>query len=285
MKTLIAFILSATAISTAHAADVTIAEPIATAPVVVEDMRNIFIEGRFGIGPALLDLDVDTDEVDGTILGGAVPITIPATNGEIESDLLYGGAVEAGYFLTPNFRLSVEGIIGRLENDQIDIDGPADVVTAAPVGPFPAETPVGALDGSGVSTLSGNNGLDGGATIYQGFVKAGVEFPILNDILFIRQLSLTANAGVGLVHLEVDVTQEGGLGDGNRIDDSDTVLGGKVGVGTVSQLTDSLSLVNEVSYLFAEDGEFTTETPDGNSVPTRIETEAITFQTGLRLRF
>ncbi|RLQ89073.1 outer membrane protein [Notoacmeibacter ruber] len=256
----------------ANAADAVYADP---APVVTEapvyQPGPFYIEARFGYGPALADLDVETDDADSVLIPGG---TITGAEGVIESDLLYGAIFEAGYFVTDIFRVGVEAGIGRLENDFLDLDEDAPIL-----GPGGAPTPA----------VLGDADLDGGATLYQGFIKGAVEVPVAHNIGFARQISVFGTAGIGLIHLDVDVEQQeddaAAQNDGATIDDSDTVLAGKVGLGVVTQLTDHISLVSEANYIFAQDGEFTTVAADGAEVPTTIETEAVTFQTGLRIRF
>lgn len=243
----------------ADAADVYVDDTPVVVEAPVEDLDRFYVEARFGYGPALLDLDVET----GSALGGL----IPETAGEIESDFLVGGALEAGYFLNEWFRIGVEGGIGYLDNDRLDLD--ADVLIAG-----------------GAGGVIQDADLDGGATIYQGFVKAAVEVPVAHDIGFARKISVFGTAGVGLLHLDLDVTQEnGGANNNSVLDDDDTVLAGKVGIGVATQLTDHISLVTEANYIFGEDGEFTTVTATGTEIDTRIETEALTLQTGIRIRF
>ncbi|MCP1199204.1 outer membrane protein [Notoacmeibacter sp. MSK16QG-6] len=257
----------------ANAADAVYVDeaPIAVETPAVEPGR-FYIEARFGYGPALADLDVETAATTGTVLGGALAVDIPATNGTIESELLYGGVFEAGYFVTDIFRVGVEAGIGRLKNDYLDISDPAAITAPA-------------LLGATVGTIQDAQ-LDGGSTIYQGFIKGAVEVPVAHNIGFARQISVFGTAGIGLLHLDVDVEQENTAdNNGTTIDDSDTVLAGKIGLGVATQLTDHISLVTEANYIFAEDGEFTAVTAEGTEIDTRIETEAITLQTGLRIRF
>ncbi|OXT02327.1 hypothetical protein B7H23_05325 [Notoacmeibacter marinus] len=261
----------------ANAADVYVDDTPVIVEAPVEEPGRFYIEARFGYGPALADLDIETEETAGTVATGTVlgtvPVTIPATTGTIESDYLYGGVLEAGYFVTDIFRIGVEGGIGRLENSYLDIDTPAAVTTTAPV------------PGGAVGTIEDAQ-LDGGATIYQGFIKGAVEVPVLHDVGFAKKISIFGTAGIGLMHIVTDVTERNSAANnGGRIDDSDTVLAGKVGLGVATQLTDRISLVTEANYIFGEDAEFTLVTSSGNEVATKFETEAITLQTGIRIRF
>lgn len=249
---------------------------------------RIYMEARFGYGPALKNLDVETESVDTQLTPAGLPVSvdanIPGTEGEITSERLYGGAIEGGYFLTDYFRIGFEGGIGRLDNRFLNLDGAYDVTANADV----VVPGVGTVISAGAPTGQqvGDARLDGGATIYQGFVKAAVEVPVLHDIGFARQISVFGTAGVGLLHLDIDVEQiTSSANNGASINDSDTVLAGKVGLGVATQLTDHLSLVTEANYIFGADGEFTTITTDGTRIPTSIETSAITLQTGIRLRF
>ncbi len=254
----------------ANAADVYVDDTPVMVEAPVEEPGRFYIEARFGYGPALADLDIETAETAGTVAPvGAV--TIPGTTGKVQSEVLFGGAVEAGYFVTDMFRIGVEGGVGRLVNDYLDVDTPAAVTTS------PGGVPIGTIEDAQ---------LDGGATIYQGFIKGAVEVPVLHDVGFAKQISVFGTAGIGLLHIVTDVQERNtAANNAGVIDDSDTVLAGKVGLGVATQLTDRISLVTEANYIFGEDAEFTLVTSSGNEVATKFETEAITLQTGIRIRF
>ena len=256
----------------AYAADVIAPEPVIEDPI-VENVRRAFISAKFGYGPAFADNDIEADisAIGGP--GGSV-------SGFVENDYLVGGSIEAGVFLTDNFRLSVEGTYGYVENEE-------QVVEAASL---PA---IGAAFGSATQAgaeqaLIGSDMIDGQTFTTQGFIKAAYEVPVARDFLFLRELRVFGTAGVGFVHFNNNLVLEEANNPaflGARAEGQDTVLAGKVGFGTVSRLTDRISLTSEFNYLFGEDAELELVTTNDDVVPFSLETEAILFQTGIRIAF
>ena len=248
----------------ALAADVIVPEPVIEDPI-VENVRRAFIGVKFGYGPAFADNDIEVDL-------GATDFGPGATaSGYVDNDYLIGGSIEAGVFLTDNFRVSLEGTYGYVEND-------TQVVDAAVVPAFPA----------GAGLLIGEDTVDGQTFTAQGFAKVAYEVPVAENFLFLREFRVFGTAGVGFVHFNNNLT----LTEANnpvflnaRAEGQDTVLAGKVGFGTVSKLTDRIALTSEFNYLFGEDAELELVTTGGAVVPFELETEALLFQTGIRIAF
>ena len=259
-----AAILSSTAmLASAQAADVIVPEPVIEDPI-VENVRRAFLSVKFGYGPAIADNDIDAD-ISALAGPGA------RVSGFVENDYLVGASVEAGVFLTDNFRVSLEGTYGYVEND-------TQVVDAAVVPAFPA----------GAGLLIGEDTVDGQTFTAQGFAKVAYEVPVAENFLFLREFRVFGTAGVGFVHFNNNLT----LTEANnpvflnaRAEGQDTVLAGKVGFGTVSKLTDRIALTSEFNYLFGEDAELELVTTGGAVVPFELETEALLFQTGIRIAF
>ena len=256
--------------STALAADVIVPEPVIEDPI-VENVRRAFISAKFGYGPAFADNDIEAD-LSGVVAGlTGVANNGTTVSGQVENDYLIGGSIEAGYFLTDNFRLSVEGTYGYVENELQVIED--------------ANNPLG-LPG-----LIGDDELDGQTFTAQGFLKAAYEVPVAENFLFLRELRVFGTAGVGFVHFNNNLVLEeanNAVFQDARAEGQDTVLAGKVGFGTVSKLTDRIAFTNEFNYLFGEDADLelvTTPATGSQVVPFTLETEAILFQSGIRISF
>ena len=256
----------------ASAADVIVPEPVIDDPI-VENVRRAFLSLKFGYGPAFADNDIDADI---SAIGGPDA----SVSGFVENDYLIGASIEVGAFVTDNLRFSVEGTYGYVENE-------TQVVDAASL---PA---IGAAFGAGAQAaaeadLLGEDSVDGQTFTAQGFVKAAYEVPVAENFLFLRELRVFGTAGVGFVHFNNNLVLEEAnnpVFQDARAEGQDTVLAGKIGFGTVSKLTDRIALTSEFNYLFGEDAELELETAGGQIVPFELETEAILFQSGIRISF
>ena len=256
----------------ALAADVIVPEPVIEDPI-VENVRRAFIGVKFGYGPAFADNDIEVDL-------GATDFGPGATaSGYVDNDYLIGGSIEAGVFLTDNFRVSLEGTYGYVENDEQVIEAVS----------FPA---IGAAFGAGAQAAVeadaiGGDELDGQTFTAQGFLKAAYEVPVAENFLFLRDFRVFATAGVGFVHFNNNLVISDPESDffGARAEGNDVALAGKVGFGTVSSLTETIALTTEFNYLFGEDAELELVAPDGTVAPFTLETEAIIFQSGIRISF
>ena len=253
IRTIAALFAATMLAGTAHAADV-IVDPVPES-VAVDLPPSLFLTVKVGYGPSLID-----NSFEGPFAGGSF-------EGEFNDDYLAGIAGEVGAFVNRNVRFSLQGTIGRIEHDQQDVTG----VPAVPGNFF----------------VTGPVDFDGHTKIYQGFVKAAYETR-LSDIgltaSFFERSSIFGVGGVGLTHLRSEATVGSGALTGARSNDNDTVVSGLVGVGSVYDFTDNLSLISEANFIFGGDAELDLRLGQ-NSIPFEIETQAITFQTGLRFRF
>ena len=113
----------------------------------------------------------------------------------------------------------------------------------------------------------------------QGFVNLAYEFP-LSDITMLPLLQRTKVFGIAGIGA-ADATFK------TRGEDSDTVVVGKVGVGSVFDITDNVALISETNFIFGRDFEFEFE---GSFFPevastTDLENREIVYTIGLRFSF
>ena len=277
MKKILAATLAAGLLSTlpagiAHAADIIVPEPVIEDPI-VENVRRAFIAIKAGYGPAFADNDIDADL--SALLGPGATVS-----GYVDNDYILGASIESGVFLTDNFRLSTELTYGYVENEEQVVESASLPAIGAAFG--------AAAQAAAQNALIGSDEIDGQTFTLQGFVKAAYEVPVAQDFLFLRELRVFGVAGVGFVHFNNNLvlTQANNPAFlGARAEGQDVVLAGKIGAGTVSKLTDRISLTSEYNYLFGEDAELELVTTGGAVVPFELETEAHLFQSGIRISF
>lgn len=258
-------------------------EPIA----VVAPIGSNYVAVRGIYSAAFIDQDVTTPAVAGglnrtvTVNVGGVPTAVqvtgdlPALGGELDNDYAVGGVLEAGRFLTPNLRVAAEFGYGYVATDALVVTDPA-----------AAAVPITVNGNAGTTDLRGRTVLDGGANVLAGFAKGAYEVPVFENVGFVQRFSLYGHAGVGFVNVRPDIDFLNSQFRGSRVDGSDTVLAGKVGIGTVTKLTDRIELNSEYGYTFGDDTEFAiTNTPSGRDIPISLDTKAHSFSTGLRFRF
>lgn len=160
---------------------------------------------------------------------------------ELEPDFELGGKIEAGVFLTDRIRVSGDLRLFNTDFDSVTVPG------------------------------LGTTALDLDADTFQGFVNVAYEVA-LSDVgftaPFFDRTSVFGIAGIGFSHTDFDLAVPG--------ETDDTVLVGKVGLGSSYRFTENLSLVSETSFIFGEDLDI-----QGIS----IDAEQINSTIGLRFRF
>ena len=230
-------------------------------PIDIPENFSAFVSIKAGYGPSLIDNDFES--ADGT-----------GTSGFFDDDYIFGGSIEAGYFITERFRLSAELNYGRIEHDRQIINGTA-------------------FD------------LEGGTNLTQGFIKAAYEMPLadlgLTAPIFERS-AIVALGGLGFTHINsggrlrnvgfAAPVPGGAIFLDGRQEEEDTVFSAKVGLGSTYRLTDRIDIVSETSFIFGSDAELTSEFAipaalGGGSVTSTsdVETRAIVSQIGIRFRF
>ena len=243
--------------SLASAADVIEPEVVAD-PVVEAAFSPFFVDIKGGFGTILPKPDVT---VSGAFFGS------PALNARFEDDWAATGSVEAGAFLTERFRLSGQFVYTYVEQDRLDFDAAAAAVLGQRSAP-----------------------LNGSTDLYQGFAKAAYEVS-LADIGFTAPLfarsSVFGTGGIGFSHFRPDFTTTLGAVGTARGNDSDTVLSGLVGFGSIYAFNDRVQLVSETNFIFGEDANLSVNDTlgAGINVPYNVESNHLTSHIGLRFRF
>ena len=262
MRTVLATLLLATtalAATQASAADVIVDVP--AAPVVeIDPVLPFFFTIKAGAGPSLIDNEFVTTTP--ALAGGTV------TTGEFDDDYIVGVGVEAGAFLTDNFRLSAQFNAGRIEHEFEVVD------TTTSTNPF-------AQPGAAVP-------LVGHTKVYQGFLKGAYEVSFADLGVtsgFFSRSGVFATAGIGFTHLRSKADLFVTPFTVFDADEEDTVVSGVVGIGSTFSFSERLDLISEVNYTFGQDAELGFTIPGAGTAITEAETNAITAQTGLRFRF
>lgn len=208
---------------------------------------GLYIALKAGGGPLVPDTDYTAPPTTArpTILSGA-----------ISYDEGWYGAMEVGYFLTPNIRAGVELAYGNLD--------PESFTGRAANNSFPPFS---------VTFASGD--IDS----YSAIAEAAYEF---DNFGFFRPY-VKVGAGIGYVSLD-DVTPDPNnfFGFAN---DSDTVAVGRVGAGFAVPLSDHVDLLADYDFTFGQDAEFDFSLPGtGASAPFSVDVEAHRIGAGLRFR-
>lgn len=120
-------------------------------------------------------------------------------------------------------------------------------------------------------TLGGQTGsiVDANVDNVQAFVNIAYEFPLADIITLplLERSKIFGIAGIGAAYVDL-----GG--------DDDTQFAAKVGLGTVTDLTETVALVSETDYIFGSDFEF-----ESGGVTGELENSEIVSTIGLRFRF
>jgi hypothetical protein len=178
--------------------------------------------------------------------------------GQLTGDVRYNNAytlgASAGVFFTPSVRAGVELNYYSLDTRNMFVE-------------FPAPPPA-------VVSLSGRiSGITA-------FADAAYEHR------FSDRFSGFVEAGAGIMHLSANNVTTGPNFNG-FLNDNDTVLAAKIGIGGVFRLNDRVDLFGEYNYVFGQNANMNFTAPGAGipSVPFRIETSAHVVQMGVRLKF
>ena len=174
-------------------------------------------------------------------------------NGDVDIDGAFVIGVSAGMFLDDNWRVGGEINYSSLDPDSMFINN---------------------LGGGLLVTL------DGDVNNISVMIDAAYEVQV-NDMT-----AIFFEAGVGIIHADVDNVQTG-PGFNGFIDDSDTALSAKVGVGATYRLNEDWELFGEYNFVFGEDFDLQFTAPGAalNPVPFELENQTHVGLFGVRKRF
>lgn len=170
----------------------------------------------------------------------SVPLPQIGARGNVDPRYALGGKVEAGAFVSDRLRFSVDARLYRTEFD-------------------------GSIFIAGRQIVS-----DARAGNLQGFVNVAYEFALADagiTLPLLERSKLFGIAGLGATYLDLGETD-------------DTAFTAKLGIGTVTDITDTIALVAETDYIFGSD--FEVERGVANGV---LENQEIISTIGLRFRF
>ncbi|MEC5290917.1 outer membrane beta-barrel protein [Aurantimonas sp. C2-6-R+9] len=229
--------------SGANAADVVTVTD--TTPVFEPASTYSFYLGlKGGAGPIIGDNDFTS---------APTPFRVERIDGSIDYDTGYAIAVEAGIYLTPNWRAGVELAYARMEPETLN---------QGVFAPF-------------------RDSLNGDIEAYNVFAETAYEFgPFGVFRPYVK-------AGVGAVHISLDNVTSSTTFNGVA-DDSDTVFAGRIGAGAAIALSERFDLIAEYDFTYGQDAEFefTFPTfPGTGTAPFEVEVAAHRVLAGIRARF